>query len=75
MNNYYEHRLVVERHLGRSLTKKVEVVHHLGEKDDNRPQMLMAFTSNSAHLRFHHNPKNVKPKEIIFDGRKLGGKK
>lgn len=25
----------------------------------------------SAHQRFHKNPNNVKPKEIIFDGKKL----
>jgi len=49
-----------------------EKCHHLNDiKDDNRPQNLMAFTSESAHQRFHHNPRNVKPEEIIWDGRKL----
>jgi len=65
-----EHRLVVEEMIGRYLTPK-ETVHHINEvKDDNRPQNLMAFISKSAHIRFHSNPDNVKPSEIIFDGRK-----
>ncbi len=66
-----EHRLVIESQIGRFLTKE-EAVHHLNEiRDDNRPENLMAFTSESAHQRFHWNPNNVKPEEIIFDGRKL----
>ena len=65
-----EHRLVVEKQIGRYLLPK-EKTHHLGAKDDNKPQMLMAFVSHSAHRRFHHNPKNVKLSEIIFDGRKI----
>ena len=64
----YEHRLIIEQHLGRYLTTK-EHIHHLGKKDDNRLHMLMAFSSNSAHKRFHHNPLNVKLSEILFDGR------
>jgi len=31
----------------------------------------MAFINKSAHIRFHGNPNNVKPEEIIFDGRLL----
>ena len=67
----FEHRLVIEKQIGRYLLPK-EKSHHLnGIKTDNRPENLMAFTSESAHQRFHHNPNNVKPSEIIFDGRKL----
>ena len=71
-NNGYirEHRLIVEQQIDRYLLPK-ETPHHLGTKDDNRPHMLMAFSSHSAHLRFHKNPNNVKAFEIIFDGRKL----
>ena len=65
-----EHRLVVEREIGRYL-KPTEKVHHIGEKTDNVPNKLMAFVSNSAHIRFEYNPNNVNPEEIIFDGRKL----
>lgn len=66
-----EHRNVIKNLIGRPLTSK-EDCHHLNEiKTDNRPCNLMAFVSKSAHHRFHHNPDNVKPEEIIFDGRKL----
>lgn len=71
MNNkryVYEHRLVVEKIIGRYL-KPCEEVHHIGEKDDNKPNMLMAFTTDKAHKRFERNPNNIKPSEIIFDGR------
>ena len=65
-----EHRIIIEKQINRYLLKN-EHVHHLGKKNDNRPHMLMAFVSNSAHQRFHKNPNNVKPEEIIFDGRLL----
>jgi len=64
-----EHRLVVEAQIGRYLTPE-EKCHHLGEKDDNRPHMLMAFINTAAHNRFEHNCL-VKLSEIIFDGRQL----
>ena len=64
-----EHRLVVEKQIGRYLLTK-EPCHHLGKRDDNRPHMLMAFVNDSAHMRFEQGSK-VKEKEIIFDGRKL----
>lgn len=63
----FEHRLIVEKQIGRYLLPN-ETCHHLGEKTDNRPHMLMAFVSNSAHRRFHGRVSIVKP---IFDGRKL----
>jgi len=62
-----EHRLIIEKYLGRYLKSK-ETVHHLGKRDDNRLNMLILFTSHSAHIRFHKNPLNVKPEEIIFNG-------
>ena len=70
-NGYvFEHRLIVEAQIGRYLRPK-ETPHHLGATDDNRPHMLMAFVSRSVHTKFHKNPSNVKPSEIIFDGRKF----
>jgi len=67
----FEHRLVIEKVIGRYLLRK-EVGHHInGIRDDNRPENLMLFINGSAHQRFHGNPNNVKPKEIIFDGRQL----
>lgn len=60
-----EHRLVVEKHIGRYLTPK-EKVHHINRiKTDNRPQNLMAFVNHSAHRKFEMG-KKINPKEIIF---------
>ncbi len=66
----YEHRLVIESQINRPLDPKW-VVHYInGIRDDNRSENLICFASESAHQRFHHDPNNVKPEEIIFDGRK-----
>lgn len=70
LNYISEHRLIIEKQMGRYLLSK-EIGHHRnGIKDDNRPKNLMAFTSESAHKRFEWGGK-VKSSEIIFDGRKM----
>ncbi len=55
-----EHRVVVERILGRDL-ERYETIHHINEdKQDNRPRNLYYFPNDSLHKR-HHGLKN-KPK-------------
>lgn len=49
----HTHRMVAERMLGRKL-KPGEVVHHIdGNKRNNAPENLMAFSSQSEHAKWH----------------------
>ena len=48
-----EHRLVMEKHLGRYLHPK-EVVHHINEiVNDNRLENLQLFKNNGEHISYH----------------------
>lgn len=61
----YEHRYVMEQHLGRKLDKK-EVVHHInGNKLDNRIDNLQ-LTTQSEHVT-HHKPMLGKKSKVKRD--------
>ena len=48
-----EHRLVMERYLGRSLTSK-EIVHHIdGNKSHNYISNLLVLKNQSEHVKLH----------------------
>lgn len=68
----HEHRMVVERCLGRKLTEK-ETVHHIdGDKTNNEEDNLHLFPNNRDHMKCHHQLQRialdlVKRGIIIFD--------
>jgi len=54
----FEHRLMVEKTIGRYLSKQ-ETIHHInGIKDDNRIENLYLFSTNGNHTSYHMNLKN-----------------
>jgi len=62
-NYVFEHRLVMEKHIGRYL-KKEEVVHHIDKNHaNNKIENLMLFKNGGEHTSFHALEKSLKVKE------------
>jgi hypothetical protein len=60
-----EHRLVMEKKLGRILDSK-EVVHHInGKKDDNRLENLELISGKGIHTREHFERSHITELEKI----------
>lgn len=69
-----EHRLVMERMIGRYITKN-EVIHHVNRiKDDNRIENLMLFESHSKHITFERTGLKRKYKKYCMKNKQLSVK-
>ena len=57
----YEHRLIMEKELGRKL-RKDEIVHHIDEDKHNNCVQNLCLLTRSEHVKLHHQLRAQKAK-------------
>lgn len=71
---YLQHRMVMEVHLGRYLTRKERVHHRNHLRTDNRLENLELIASHSQHMRDHWQNKGRRCPDLIERVREIAGR-